>query len=295
MGLDVLDREGIVLDNVEIILDSRSDNWKHPIIRKHGHMFVNWNEEEVCYTKAELQKLHLHLFHPNVTKLYNIIKRVRPDDATPETKSVLEEIADACTNCHEHRNRPYRFRVSMPSDVVRFNYEVAVDLMWLQGNPLLHIVETHTDYQNAVLFKGKSWQDIWNAIVEGWASVYLGYPNPIRADSGSAFPSKFWKGVTTLQGNNVEISWVESHSSLGVGERSHDPLRQILDKIVSDHPRLDPEIAIRLAVKAINDTMGPEGVVPSLLVYGSLLIFPALNMDAPEQRTRMSALHVARR
>lgn len=116
----------------------------------------------------------------------------------------------------------------------------------------------------------------------------------MRADRGSVFTSKFWNDVTTLHGIEVQISGVESHNSIGAGERYHDPLRQIFDKIVTDHPTLDPEIALRLAVKAVNDTMGPEGIVPSLLVYGSLPTFPAVGMNIPEQKTRMKALAAAK-
>lgn len=44
----------------------------------------------------------------------------------------------------------------------------------------------------------------------------------------------------------------------------------------------------------MNDTAGPDGVVPSLLVLGSLPSFPAINMDVPAQRERMAALQSSR-
>lgn len=90
---------------------------------------------------------------------------------------------------------------------------------------------------------------------------------------------------------HVEISRVESHNSLGVGERCHDPLRQVFEKDIAHHPWIDREVAIRLAVKAINDTMRPEGVRPSFFVYRSLPTFPAVNMEAPKKRVPNSALH----
>lgn len=180
----------MVPDNADNILDNRSARWKLPITRKHGHMFLEWDANEVHYTQAELQKLHLHFFHPNVTKLYNFLNRARPQEMSMDTRISLEEIAEACKNCRHHRDRPYRFRVPIPSENVKFNHEVAVDPMWLKGNPLLHIVYTQTHYQNAVLLKGESSQDVLNAFVEGWASVYLGYTNLIGADTGSVFTSR---------------------------------------------------------------------------------------------------------
>lgn len=49
-------------------------------------------------------------------------------------------------------------------------------------------------------------------------------------------------------------------------------------------------ITLRLAVKAINDSLGPEGLVPSLLVFGSMPSLPAFKKPYPERRERMAAL-----
>lgn len=100
--------------------------------------------------------------------------------------------------------------------------------------------------------------------------------------------------MTSLHGIDVQLSGVEGHDAIGVGERYHQPLRQVFHKVLKDHPSIDSEIGLRLAVKALNDTAGPEGVVPSLLVFGSLLSFPALNMDVHVQKERMAALQTAR-
>lgn len=156
-------------------------------------------------------------------------------------------------------------------------------------------MDTQTRFQNAVLLKGESAKDMWDAFIEGWASVYIGYPSRIRADQGSTFTFKFWNSVTSLHGIELRLSGVESHNSFGVEERYHEPLRQVFDKLLTDHPTIDPEIGVRLAVKALNDTTGPDGMVPSLLVFGSLPSFPAVNMDLPIQKERMAALQTARK
>lgn len=43
----------------------------------------------------------------------------------------------------------------------------------------------------------------------------------------------------------------------------------------------------------MNDTMGPEFLVPSLLVFGILPRFPSLNTELPNQTDRMIALEMA--
>lgn len=61
-----------------------------------------------------------------------------------------------------------------------------------------------------------------------------------------------------------------------------------------DFPNLDQHMARRLSVKAMNDTLGPEGLVPSLLVFGVLPRFPACSTKFPNQVDRMRALAMAR-
>lgn len=53
LGIDVLDREQLVADNVDNVLDSRHFGWKMPIQRRDGHMFVPWNPKLVMYIQKD--------------------------------------------------------------------------------------------------------------------------------------------------------------------------------------------------------------------------------------------------
>ena len=88
VGLDILDRYYLVPDNVENLLVDKKANWKMPITRKFGHLYLEWDFSEVLYTKTELKRMHLHFFHPSATKLFNLISRAKPEDATPETREL---------------------------------------------------------------------------------------------------------------------------------------------------------------------------------------------------------------
>lgn len=52
-------------------------------------------------------------------------------------------------------------------------------------------------------------------------------------------------------------------------------------------------MALPLAQKAVNDTVVPSGLVPSLLVFGMIPRFPSVNSELPEQTDRMIALELA--
>jgi len=94
-------------------------------------------------------------------------------------------------------------------------------------------------------------------------------------------------------GIELSLSGVESHNSLGCGERYHAPLRRIFEKIKYAEPNIESRLALRLAIKAMNDTMNPEGLVPSLLVFGVYPRFPAVSTPLPSHKARMKALQLA--
>jgi hypothetical protein len=64
---------------------------------------------------------------------------------------------------------------------------------------------------------------------------------------------------------------VKAHNSVGLVKRYHAPLRQaykILKKELKDE-HINKEIVLQIAVKAVNDSAGPDGIVLILLVFGS--------------------------
>ena len=77
-------------------------------------------------------------------------------------------------------------------------------------------------------------------------------------------------------GADVQRAGVEAHFSLGIRERSHQPLHATYRKVKIAHPNISSELALSMSVKAMNGTLKPEGIVPSALVSG----------DFPSVRTR---------
>ena len=293
LGLDVLKREQIYPNTVDNKLVCKSQNWEVDLRLKFGHMYYDWSQTPIMFTRKELVRFHKHFFHPSSSKLFDLIKRAKPDEAHAETRKTLEDISRVCKTCQHLNHKTHRFRVSMPKDCV-FNEELALDLVFLDGSAALHVVDTRTHFSAAVFLTSQSVDGVWDAFITAWATVYTGYPNVIRADQGSIFTSPRWKKLMDATGITLQLSGIESHNSIGAGERYHAPLRRIYHKIIFDFPQLNKDIALNFAVKAMNDTMGPEGLVPSLLVFGVLPRFPASSNDLPNQEDRMRALTAAR-
>lgn len=238
LGIDLLDRERLVADNVENVLHSRRAGWKMPVIRRGatdgrgGHMYLLWDCSQLCFTKGELKKLHLHFFHPSSRKLYNLLKRAEPEHCTAETLSLLGNISKSFESCPVYSPGPHRFRVSMPKNGVVFNQELALDLMFIDNRAILHVVVIQTGFGSAVILQGRTTRDVWISFIRCWAAIYPGYPDKMRVDPEGIFRSKAWAQLAATQGIlEVQLSGVEGHNALGLGERYHAPLRRIFLKI----------------------------------------------------------------
>lgn len=79
---------------------------------------------------------------------------------------------------------------------------------------------------------------------------------------------------------------------MGKVERYHLPLRRAFDIITKEIPSLDKTTRLQMAVKAVNDTVGPDGLVPTLLVFGA---FPRMSReDRPTPSNTQRALVIRR-
>jgi hypothetical protein len=72
---------------------------------------------------------------------------------------------------------------------------------------------------------------------------------------------------------------VEAHNSIGIVERYYAPLRRAYEIISAELLDLSKDIALQMAFKANNDSTRPDGIIPTLLVFG---IYPrVIEHDAP--------------
>lgn len=138
----------------------------------------------------------------------------------------------------------------------------------------MHIIDTHTNYRSAEFVKSKASTDLWDCLIRCWATIFVGYPTKIILDHETAFNRSEFRGTASEADIFLQFSGVESHNSVGVGEKYHGPLRIVYNKIIYEHSLVDRETALRLAIKGCNDTLGAYGLVPTLLVFGTLPALP---------------------
>ena len=130
-----------------------------------------------------------------------------------------------------------------------------------------------------------------------WSGEYTGLPHCLRAHNGSRFRKSFAE-LSTLHEVEIEESGAQAHHSLATGERYHKSLRDTLRKLELDFPRLKRQGLLALTVKAMNDTLGPEGIVPSFSFFGdfpSISSFDGPLIPHPSLAERLTAAQEARR
>jgi hypothetical protein len=62
---------------------------------------------------------------------------------------------------------------------------------------------------------------------------------------------------------------VETHNSIGKVERYYTPLRQAYKIICDELHDTSVKMSLQIVIKAINDSAGPDGIIPIFLVFGA--------------------------
>jgi hypothetical protein len=151
--------------------------------------------------------------------------------------------------------------------------------MYLSGKPVLHVIDSATTFNGARFLQSMSAKDTWEAIWLLWIDTYQGPPDIITHDAGTNFASAKFKSEAKIMGITCKQVPVEAHWSMGKVERYHAPLRHAYEIMRAELDSSTSDAAVlQMAVKAVNDTAGPDGLVPTLLVFGA---YPRVSMDSP--------------
>ena len=177
--------------------------------------------------------------------------------------------------------------MSFGAENVRFNKRLLIDVMYLDGKPALHIMDEGTDLSAARFVKEVSTAAIWATILEYWATISTGLPRKILVDQGSPFGNLF-ASIGALSNVDAQRTGIGSQNSLGPGERYRPPLRNTYCKLCIAYPDRDRQLLLSMSVKAINDTFGPDGLVPSALMFRE---FPPAftTSETPHPRTTLDS------
>ena len=298
LSLADLDGLKVYFNNLKDVLVTQ--NGDVPVVRRFGHPFLLWDttlqsflleslDSNPCFlTDVELRRLHRRFGHPSISKLQAVLQRAGHE----VDEEALDQLTRFCKHCQKHGKSPGRFKFTLQDDV-EFNYCIIVDIMYINGQPLLHIVDQATRFQAGRWLQNISAKHTWDTLRMCWIDSYLGPPDLVATDAGKNFVSREFKQYAGIMGIKIKTVPVEAHNSIGLVERYHGPLRRAYQIISTELRDLDRDAALQMAFKAINDTVGPDGLVPTLLVFGA---FPRMTESDPPSPTvaqRTAALRKA--
>jgi hypothetical protein len=275
MCLADMDRLSVYFDNTTNELVQGTT--RTPVVRKWGHPWFHLGKaaNAVFLTEVELRRLHRRFGHPTVDRLTRMLRKAGHEDVDED---ILRLITKFCHHCQVNGTAPTRFKFTLKDDH-EFNYEIIVDVMYPGGRNVLHIVDASTAFQGARFLPSMSAKDTWEALRMLWIDTYQGPPDIITHDAGTNFASNEFRSEARMMGITCKQIPTEAHWSIGKLERYHTPLRRAYDILRAELAGTTNDDAIlQMAVKAVNDTAGPDGLVPTLLVFGA---YPRITTESP--------------
>jgi hypothetical protein len=116
-------------------------------------------------------------------------------------------------------------------------------------------------------------------------------------DQGRNFKAAFIQTACAMNGIEFQSIPTEAPWRMGVFERAHVPLKLAYNNLKAELPELDRELLLSMAVKCVNDAVGPSGVSPTYAVFGSgARHFPVLSKQyAATHAERVHAMETARK
>ena len=93
-----------------------------------------------------------------------------------------------CEQCQLHAKSPGRFKFTLKDDC-DFNYSVQIDVFYLDGKPVLYVIDEATSFIAARFLKDESTRTVWDTLRTCWIDTYLGPPDYFVHDAGKNFSS----------------------------------------------------------------------------------------------------------
>jgi hypothetical protein len=71
-------------------------------------------------------------------------------------KQALEYLTKFCDQCQKNGRSPGRFKFVLKDDTIDFNHSILIDVIYIDGSPVFHIVDDATRFQAARWLKNLS-------------------------------------------------------------------------------------------------------------------------------------------
>jgi hypothetical protein len=161
--LNDMDKHNVYFNNVRDVL-VHGDK-EYPVVWKWGHPWLLIDEAKKSiawchFTETELRQLHRRFGHPAAERLHRLLTRASYDEID---KATIKKITKFCHQCQMHSNAPGCFKFTLRDDM-EFNYQVLVDIMFIDEKPVLHILDMATSFQAARFLRNMTAKEVWDTL-----------------------------------------------------------------------------------------------------------------------------------
>ena len=202
-----------------------------------------------------IRKLHRNLDYPSAQKAYDSLQLAYPHETKRADFEMLKNIAANFFGFQPFAIMPNRYRAVLPDKII-FNYEVNLDIMFLERSMALHACFKHTRLKRATFISSSLSSVIWEVFMNIRVSPYLGAPHILIVHQQKSMISMEMKTFAASLGCKVIPIATEAHWSLVV-ERFHNPLRRTFLRLCHGFPNTPKNIILDYATVVILDVAEP--------------------------------------
>ena len=137
--------------------------------------------------EKKVLKLHKQYAHPDSDKFKKFLSRAGHQDDV-KLLEMVDSVTNSCLTCKRYKKAPLTPAVGLPLATM-FNETVAMDLKFICGQPILHMIDHVTRYSCATVIANKRKETVVQAILEYWVRIF-GAPAKFLTDNGGEFVNK---------------------------------------------------------------------------------------------------------
>lgn len=291
LSLQDMDSIGIYFNNLSNLIIHPASGESTAVERRWGHAFLSWSPMTHChFTEHELRTMHRRFGHPSVQKLANVIAQATGDNVNPDIMNKLNHIRRHCQFCQKFGGPPQRFKFTLRDMDLSFNHSIYCDVFTINGTPVLHVVDEATRFQAARRLRSMSADELWTALKACWINVYIGPPDVITHDAGTNFIARAFQANADFLHIKCKQVPIEASNRMSIVERYHEPVRRAFPIIKKECPTFDFDETLLAAVKALNESIGPDGLIPAILVFGAM---PRLGLPTDKPHPTLADREIA--
>ena len=231
--------------------------------------------------KSILRRLHHRWWHASAERMRETLA------ATGQPERVLkavDEVVGSCKICRAWRPPQPRSQ-STTHLATRFNQRVQTDILFLDGQPTLHIIDEATRYSQARFLTNMNEETVMDALSELWVRTF-GPMETLVSDQEAGLKGDYC--ATTLSRWGTQRLLLPEGRHAAIVERHHAVLRstyhKIRDQASEDGIKVTADVMLAEAVFAHNVLTSVKGFSPHEAVLGRTPPIFKLDADTHEEQ-----------